>query len=459
MNRGFAPNGGRGRGYNNYPPMQPQHQQSPQPFRAMPNQPRGPHMAPAFQPQMQPNSPYRANRSPAMTPAAIQQQANFSNYGYNPQQPYAQPVRNFSVVSPVSESCKSAQPTKTSWAQHSSQSRPVPSTATKHPDSRERRGSSVYSGLFDPLVSPFSSKFIDEQFLTEVQQTQAMYGPPQGLDPYNGYYGQNYPGQNYGMPQGMHYPGVPASPGRGAYPQPNYPVPGYGQGPQAQGMSRTPSNMSERPPSAAQQPSTPAMTNVSHVSQTPSAPSGSPAPGSSFSIPPKTKSKAIVIKTADGQVVDFNTSKKPASPALPPAPSKSPAIVATPTPPPRPESTHSRAESAVGKSASDVKADFIKQFQQQLQGKDEDKKKAAEAVEAEEKAQKEKEEKEQAEAAAKAKAEKEAQEKEAAEAAAKKEEEEAKRQAEEKKRLEEEEFERMYPLLKPFLTLANGTQE
>ncbi|KAF2444669.1 hypothetical protein P171DRAFT_484766 [Karstenula rhodostoma CBS 690.94] len=445
MNRGFAPGGGRGRGYNNYPPMQ-QHQHpgaSPQPFRAMPNQSRGPHMAPSFQPQMQPNSPYRANRSPAITPAAIHQQANYSGYGYNPQQPYAQPVRNFSIIPPVSESCKSAQPTQPSRTQLSSQSYPVPSAATKHPDSRERRGSSVYSGLFDSLVPPFSSKFIDEQFLTEVQQTQAMYGPPQGLDPYNGYYGQNYPGQNYGMPQGMHYPGVPASPGRGGYPQQAYPVPGYGQPPQAQGMSRTPSNISERPPSAAQQPSTPAMTNVSHVSQTPSAPSGSPAPGASFAIPPKTKSKAIVIKTADGQVVDFNTSKKPASPAQPPAPSKSPAIVATPTPPPRPESTHSRAESVAAKSASDVKADFIKQFQQQLQGKDEDKKKAAEAKEAEEKAQKEKEEKEQAEAAAKAQAEKEAQEKEAAEAAEKEAAEEAKRKAEEEERKAAEEMERM----------------
>lgn len=460
MNRGFAPNGGRGRGYNNYPPMQ-QHQHpsaSPQPFRAMPNQPRGPHMAPAFQPQMQPNSPYRANRSPAITPAAIHQQANYSGYGYNPQQPYAQPVRNLSVVSPVSESCKSAQPTQPSRTQFFSQSCPVPSAAMNPRNSREHRGLSVYSGLFDPLILPFSSKFIVEQFLTDVQQTQAMYGPPQGLDPYNGYYGQNYPGQTYGMPQAMHYPGVPASPGRGGYPQQAYPVPGYGQPPQAQGMSRTPSNMSERPPSAAQQPSTPAMTNVSHVSQTPSVPSGSPAPGSSFSIPPKTKSKAIVIKTVDGQVVDFNPSKKPASPAQPPpAPSKSPAIVATPTPPPRPESTHSRAESVAAKSASDVKADFIKQFQQQLQGKDEDKKKAAEAKEAEEKAQKEKEEKEQAEAAAKAQTEKEAQEKEAAEAAAKNEAEEAKRKAEEEKRKADEEMERTYCSYAHALAVTNNS--
>lgn len=437
---------------------------SPQPFRAMPNQPRGPNMPPAFQPQMHPNSPYRANRSPAITPAAIHQQANYTGYNY-PQQPFPQPASTFSkvsVTSPVSEASKPAQPVQAPRTQVSSHhGGSVLSTATKQPTSRQLRSSSSYGSLFEPINPSFSSKYIDEQFLTEVLQTQAMYGPPQGLDPYNGYYGQNYPAQNYGMAPGMHYSGVPASPGRGGYPQQAYPVPGYGQPPQAQVMSRTPSNMSERPPSAAQQPSTPAMTNVSHVSQTPSAPSGSPAPGSSFSIPPKTKSKAIVvssascsmeypllmqsqIKTADGQVVDFNN-KKPASPAQPPAPSKSPAIVATPTPPPRPESTHNHSDSVSGKSASDVKAEFVKQFQQQLQHgagqkEEEDKKKAAEEKEAEEKAQKEKEE---AEAAAKAEAEKAAKEKEAAEAA-KSDEEEAKRKAEEEKRKADEEMERKY---------------
>lgn len=360
MSRGFPPNGGRGRGFNNYPQMHPG--ASPQPYRALPNQPRGPNMAPAFQPQMHPNSPYRANRSPAITPAAIHQQANYTGYNYG-QQPYPQP---------------------------------------------------------------------------------GMYGPPQGLDPYGNYYGQGYPNQYNGMAQGMHYPGVPASPGRGhGFPQQTYPVPAYGQPPQAQGMSRTPSNMSERPPSAAQQPSTPAMTNVSHVSQTPSAQSGSPAPASSFSIPSKAKSKAIVIKTADGKVVDFKSGEKPASPAQPPPPSKSPAIVATPTPPPRPESTHSRAESVATKSASEKKAEFIKQFQESLraesQKEEDDKKKEEEAKIEADKAQKAKEE---AEAAAKAEADKAAKEKEAAEAA-KADEEEAKRKAEEEKRKQEEEMERM----------------
>lgn len=299
MNRAFPQNGGRGNrgGYNNYPPMHPG--ASPQPFRAMPNnQVRGPNMPPAFQPQIGPNSPYRANRSPAITPAAIHQQANYSGYNY-PQQPYPQPVRipssTASLTLPVAEFSKSAQPTQAPRTHVPSDFSSVPSTVTKQPNARERRGSSLYNNFLDPVNAPFPSNSINKQFLMDIQQTQTMYGPPQGLDPYNGYYAQGYPGQNYATGQIMYPGGVPASPGRGGYPQP-YPVPGYGQ-PQAQTMSRTPSNMSERPPSAAQQPSTPAMTNVSHVSQTPSAPSGSPAPGSSFSIPPKSKSKAIVVSS------------------------------------------------------------------------------------------------------------------------------------------------------------------
>lgn len=457
-NRGFPPNGGRGRGgFNNYPPMHPG--ASPQPYRSMPNQPRGPSMPPAFQPQMHPNSPYRGNRSPAITPAAIHQQANYAGYNYA-QAPYPQPVRISSTVSttsPVSESSKPASSTQASRTQLSSQSSSsctAPAGVMTQPTLRLHHNSPS-GNLFDPVDPPFSAQNITEQFLTEIHHAQqSMYGPPQGLDPYGNYYAQGYPNQYNGMPQAMHYPGVPASPGRThGFPQQAYPVPGYGQPPQAQGMSRTPSNMSERPGSAAQQPSTPAMTNVSHVSQTPNTQSGSPAPSASFSIPSKAKSKAIVvsnakdsslhapntlqIKTADGKVVDFNKSgEKPASPA-PPAPSKSPAIAATPTPPPRPDSTHSRGESVATKSAEEKKADFVKQFQESLRAgsqKDEEEKKKEEEAKLEaEKAQKAKEE---AEAAAKAEADKAAKEKEAAEA--------AEADAAEAKRKEEEEMEREY---------------
>ncbi|XPS96614.1 hypothetical protein M3J09_005875 [Ascochyta lentis] len=405
----FAPNGGRGRGFQPQPHYNPNvANHSPQPYRPMPNQSMGRGMPPAFTPQgaMQHNSPYRQNRSPAITPATMHQQQHFANpqgAPYYPGQPYPQPN---------------------------------------------------------------------------------MYGmPPQGLDPYGNYYG----GQQYGLQQSIHYPGVPASPGRGhGFPQQMqnpYSMPGpYGQPPQGQSMSRTPSQMSERPPSAVPQPTTPAMTNVNHISHThtPSVTSASPAPSSSAFERPKKQSKAIIIKNADGEVVDFNNKGKGASSPAPnaapaaPAQSKSPAIVATPTPPPRAPSASdaTRAEEAPAKSASEKKADFVKQFQEKLRLQEEAEKKAkddadseakaaAEAEQkkkddakaAEEKAAQEAKEKEEAaakeakdkeEAAAKEakeaeeKAAKEAKEKEESDAATKAEDDEA-----EKKRKEEEEFERM----------------
>lgn len=106
VGRGFQNQGGRGRGF------QPGHynpniNNSPQPFRPLPHQHMGGGrgMPAAFQPQgpMQQNSPYRQNRSPAMTPATMHQQAQFANpqampYGYQGQ-PYGQPVRAFTPVS------------------------------------------------------------------------------------------------------------------------------------------------------------------------------------------------------------------------------------------------------------------------------------------------------------------------------------------------------------------------
>jgi translation initiation factor 4G len=279
---------------------------------------------------------------------------------------------------------------------------------------------------------------------------QNMYGmPPQGLDPYNSYYGQGY-----GLQSSIHYPGVPASPGRAhGFPQPMqgspYGVAGpYGHPPQAQSMSRTPSNMSERPPSAVPQPSTPAMTNVNHIShtQTPNATAASPVPNSTFERPKK-QSKAIVIKTADGEVVDFKRkgTASPAPPAVvsaPPAAPRSPAIAATPTPPLRaPSATDStRADAGATKTAEERKKEFVKEFQDKLRLQEEAEKKSKEASEDESKA--EASAKLAAEEEAKAKAALEAKEKEEAEAAAK-----AASKAEEdeaeKKRKEDEEMERM----------------
>ncbi|KAL6704328.1 hypothetical protein ACN47E_008284 [Coniothyrium glycines] len=270
---------------------------------------------------------------------------------------------------------------------------------------------------------------------------QQMYGvPPQGLDPYGGYYGQQY-----GLQQSIHYPGVPNSPGRQhGFPQPMqgaYGVPaGYAQAPQGQSMSRTPSQLSERPSSAVPQPSTPAMTNVNHISHThtPSVTASSPAPGAAFERPKK-KSAAIIIKNADGEVVDFNKNKSaspaPSVVAAPPAAPRSPAIAATPTPPPT-APTAAPEEAHATKSAKEKQAEFVKQFQEKLRLQEESEKKARETSEAEAKAEAEAKQKAQEEADAKTA--QEAKEKEEAEAAKK-----AEDEAAEKKRIEDEEMERM----------------
>ena len=97
VNRGYPPQGGRGRGFppQHYNPNMANH--SPQPYRSLPQQ-MGRGMAPPFQPQgpMPRNSPYQQNRSPAITPATMHQQAHLANPQgmgyYNPGQQYPQPV-------------------------------------------------------------------------------------------------------------------------------------------------------------------------------------------------------------------------------------------------------------------------------------------------------------------------------------------------------------------------------
>ncbi|KAF2473146.1 uncharacterized protein BDR25DRAFT_129155 [Lindgomyces ingoldianus] len=450
INRGFQPNGGRGRG-GFTPGFTPQlGPNSPQPYqRSLANQPRGPaNMAPPFpaQTQMHPNSPYRSNRSPAMAPAQVQQQAQFANpqgmaYGY-PHAPYQQPVRIPSHLSFSSSRGEVIEPSSKLSSTNGANSLPK----FRMPAEQFH----VFLSPFSPDVSSANSNY--NQYLTDMN-SQSVYGvPPQGLDPY----GQYYAPQQYGMPQTMHYPGaVPASPGRGhSFPQQmqgHYGLPNaYAHGPQAQGMSRSPSNVSERPPSAVAQPSTPAMTNVNHVSHThtPSASSASPAPSSSnFTIPAKKTSKAIVIKNADGEVLDFNPRKTvspaPVAQTAPPVQPRSPAIVSTPTPPPRApsaaDSSHSRTESLVTKSSKERRADFVEQFHQTLKAE-------KEKEEAEKKAAQEQEAKAKAEAEAKAKEEEEAREREEAEARAAKEKEDAERAANEKEAAEkarQEEAERL----------------
>ncbi|KAF2145118.1 uncharacterized protein K452DRAFT_295663 [Aplosporella prunicola CBS 121167] len=284
---------------------------------------------------------------------------------------------------------------------------------------------------------------------------QPFYGmPQQHLDPtaFNPYAAYQTP---YGMQPGMPFQGA-APPSPRPF-QPQYIQGQYGAAPHAPGMSRTSSQVSERPPSTMGQPQTPSMAAASHVAHTPSQSSSSPAPTSNFTIPAKRQSKAIVIKNPDGEVLDL---KKSASPA--PTPSKSPIVVSsTPTPPPRaPSATgsqHGRAESTV-KTDEEKRAAFQEEFKKQLAAEKEEERKRSEAAkaakekeEADAKAAKDKEEaeakaaKEKEEAEAKAKeAEAKAKEAEAAakEAAAKEEERKAKEQ-EEKERLQREEDERL----------------
>lgn len=484
QNQGFQPNGGRGRGFQPQPYYNPNAaNHSPQPHRPMPNQPMGRGMPPSFTPQGAMNSPYRQNRSPAITPATMHQQQHFANAQgapFYPGQPYPQPVRIPSHTSNIPSVSETSKANNTSAATRSSQLSQSPHVRSTNLKGLDLQAPDDESNAF--LYSVDFSTFTThehEQYLTILHQ-QNMYGmPPQGLDPYGNYYG----GQQYGLQQSIHYPGVPASPGRGhGFPQQMqnpYSMPGpYGQPPQGQSMSRTPSQMSERPPSAVPQPTTPAMTNVNHISHThtPSVTSASPAPSSSAFERPKKKSAAIIIKSPDGEVVDFNKPKGTASPAPTNAPavpteSKSPAIVATPTPPPRAPSASdaTRAEEPPAKSASEKKADFVKQFQEKLRLQEEADKKAKDDADSEAKAAAEAEQKkkddakaaeekaaqdakDKEEAAAKQakeaeeKAAKEAKDKEESEAAAKKESDAAAKAEDdeaEKKRKEEEDFERM----------------
>ena len=457
INRGFQPNGGRSRGFNNpnYGPQMAHSSPAPA-FRQLPNQQRGAqNMPPQFQnhgPIGQPNSPFRQNRSPALTPAAVHSQVHLANnpqmqyppYGH-PQNFQSQTVRSLSP-SPQKQAGESSNFISPGKSQNGSvSSEPGKVQFRLPPDNFFLRT------IHFPDLSPANGGF--GQYLT-LLKSQGLYGmaPQAQLDPNYPYYPQHYQ-----MHTQMQYGGAaPPSPRPNNFPpqmaQPYMQGP-YGNPPHAQGMSRSPSQVSERPPSTIAQPQTPAMSSVNHVSHahTPSASSSSPAPSSNFAIPPKTKSKAIIIKNLDGEVVSFD--KKSASPAPPPQP-RSPAVVSTPTPPPRApsatESQHSRSESAVSKSAAEKekkKKEFAEQFQKQIEADKAEKKRVEEELkqkvakakeEAEAKLAKEKEE-------AELKAAKEKEEAEKAAAAAEKEREEAeriKREQEEKERLQREEDER-----------------
>lgn len=296
-NRNFNPNGGRGRGM---PPggFNPHMGQSPQPRHSMPYQQRGgPNMAPPFQPGMRhPNSPYPQNRSPAMQPAQLNGPGMPYPYPHGYQQVRI-PSHNYlsRSFSFISESSKTTQSVGSSQLSQSVPQNGDHSTVgLKQPDFHVPTGEP--NAFYRPLSPSF--RFVSESYdayLTTMRH-QNPYAPQAGIDPYSQYYAA----PNYGLQQSIHYPGIPNSPGRGpAFPQQmqgQYGMPGPYGPPQAPGMSRTPSQLSERPPSAVA-PSTPAMTNVNHVSHTPTPSVGaSPAP-SSFTIPPKRKVSFICLST------------------------------------------------------------------------------------------------------------------------------------------------------------------
>lgn len=212
-------------------------------------------------------------------------------------------------------------------------------------------------------------------------QQQSMYGMQAQFDPYSGYY-QPYYGHSQ-FPQG-----APPSPRPGQ----QYPAP-YGGPPQNMAspyhppsMSRSASQISERPASSLGSRPPPGSTggNSSHP-PTPAPSTGTPAPPSSnFQIPTRTKSKAIVIKNAAGEEIKFDKKPSPTPVAQP----QSPAIVSSvtpsaPTPPPRtPSVTHNRAESKSTKvDAETTKNAFQEQVKKQLEAQREVERKAKEEEE------------------------------------------------------------------------------
>lgn len=267
--------------------------------------------------------------------------------------------------------------------------------------------------------SPESGNF--DQFLTS-RQNFAGY-PPQGFDSRMPMPMQPGP---YMYPQ-MQYMNGPQQPPQNGFQQGGYMA---GQYAQAQPMSRNSSQMSEhRPASSMGQAQTP-QSAVAHPHTPQSKPGGGAS--SAFTIPTRAN-KAIQIKRPDGEALDVESFKAPASPA-PSNRTRTPPVVSTPTPPPKSMTPqHGRSDStAPSKTQEQIKAEMMEKV------------KAAAAAEAdkaaaEAKAKEEEQAKQEAKAAEEAKAKEEAEAKAAAEKAKQEEEEELERQIRE---MEEAEAER-----------------
>ncbi|KAK5169473.1 uncharacterized protein LTR77_005449 [Saxophila tyrrhenica] len=182
-------------------------------------------------------------------------------------------------------------------------------------------------------------------------------GHPQGVynyyDPQSGYYPPQWPGQQ----------GAP-SPRPGSYPSP-FPSGPTGMAPPfyPPNMSRSASQVSERPPSSMGQPATPAMSNAP--------PSGQPAAAqqaSSFVKPNKTSRAIKITNPLTGEVVSSKASATPTASAQP----QNPVIVSTPnapTPPPRTASAqHERTESKSTMTAEEKKRAFQEEVNRRRMG-------------------------------------------------------------------------------------------
>jgi translation initiation factor 4G len=481
---GFSQQGGRGRsGYNGSYQQQSMGYQASAQFRGAPSQGRG--MPPPFQSGRPigpyPNSPHQAARSPALansmpgTPnmgQVLPMQAP-QQFGGFPQHYMGAPqVHHPSTSAYSSDSFKAGK--NRSWKEknrnqqfYAVKSREPPRELFGHSlvadgqnfSERSERGLSPSDIIFFPPsfpdlppppgapkidLSPESGNF--DKFLTNRQNYGAY---PPSFD------------RMTGMPLPTPYifsqmPYMQGMAGQPQSPQPGY-QPSYNVGqyntppPQPQPMSRTSSQISERPNSSLGQTQAPAMpppTSQAHTPQPKPVATATPAVQRTART-----SAAIVIKTPDGHVLQLPQAKVPASPAQSNRSGTPPVVTSTPTPPPKSMTPqHAHVDGTNVKSSEQKILEFKEQMKKVVEAEvkstdtntaetkvtetkaDEEAASAAEA-----KAKDEARAKEEAEAKAKeeeAKAAEEAKAREAAEAA------EAQAAAEKAKQEEEEELER-----------------
>ncbi|RDW90605.1 putative eukaryotic translation initiation factor subunit eIF-4F [Aspergillus mulundensis] len=392
---GYYHQGGRGRGHS-----QSSHQGpvafSPTPGFRQPSQPRGGHnMGPQFhganQGRPMPGFPSpQAQRSPALAsahPVTPQMSQVPMTHAQMPPQPYGAYPQHMGP-----------QPVRTP---HPNSQRPPPRRGLynkRKPGSRgfhSRNPSFSHPqahhpfpqpALASPNLAPESGQF--EHYLTLMKHNQ---GYPYG-DPNYAYY-PNY--QYMAPPSPQPGPRMPYN--QSPYMQNQYPVPQAV--PQATGLSRTPSQVSDRPSSSLGQnapsavPSTPGHTHTPSRSSNASAGGKAPA----FVIPQPAR-KAITIRDPDsGNVKTFE--KAPASPArATPSPVK--AATPTPTPPPRTGSStdHTRSTSVSAKTAAEKKQELkdavLRKMEEEAEKKKQEEEEAAKKQEEEEAAKKKQEEEE-----------------------------------------------------------------